>query len=143
MSLKNDGKLTEYLFDDLYTNTPGIVWYKFIDTFRARSFVPNQPADRLLIYNGQAWLVEIKSSIDKVRFPLKNISKKQVGYGRYWKTAGAKEIFIIHHLVTNKFYFVPFEQVDQWFREKVSSVKWEDLSIWQEDINYAFYTYSR
>lgn len=136
---KNDGKKTETLFDDLYKFKPGVVWYKFIDTKRARSFVPDQPADRLLIHNGQGWLVEIKSSIDPIRFPLKNISKKQVGHGRYWRTAGAKEVFIIHHLLTDKFYFVPFDIVDQWFKDKISSIKWGDLTVYEREITYEFY----
>ena len=143
MARNNDGKASEKIFDDLYTLKPGVVIYSFVDTFRARSFVPNQPADRLLIYEGQAWLVEIKSSMDTVRFPLKNISKKQVGYGRYWRTAGAKEVFISHHLVTDKFYFVPFNIVDEWFKDGVSSVKWDDILIWQEDRTYEFYNNNR
>jgi len=136
---RNDGKATEGLFDDLYIAKRGVIWYSFVDTFRARNFVPNQPADRLLIHEGQAWLVEIKSSIDPVRFPLKNISKKQVGHGRYWRTAGAEEVFIIHHILTNNFYFVPFRFVDEWFKESVSSVKWEDLIIFKEAKEYEFY----
>lgn len=137
--MRNDGKETEEIFDKIYEKKSGCVWYKFIDTYRARSFVPDQPADRLLIYRGQAWLVEIKSSMDKVRFPLKNISKKQIGHGRYWRRAGAKEVFIIHHLVTNKFYFVPFNYIDEAFREGRASIKWEELLIFQEDKEYAFY----
>lgn len=140
---RNNGKLSEKLFDDMYTFKPGVVVYSFVDTHRARNFVPTQPADRLLIYEGQAWLCEIKSSMDKVRFPLKNISKKQVGYGRFWRTAGAKEVFIIHHIVTDKFYFIPFNLVDEWFKEGVSSVKWDDILVWQEDNGYEFYNNRR
>jgi len=136
---KNDGKASEKIFDEIYKRKAGIVWYSFVDTFRARSFINAQPADRLLIYKGQAWLVEIKSTIDAVRFPLKNISKKQVGFGRYWRTAGALEVFIIHHLVTNKFYFIPFSLVDEWFKEGRSSIKWDELLVWQEDKEYEFY----
>ncbi len=138
---KNDGKASEKLFDDLYSLKPGVIWYSFVDTYRARNFVPTQPADRLLIHKGQAWLVEIKSSLDPVRFPLKNISKKQVGYGRYWRTAGVKEVFIIHHLLTNNFYFIPFKTIDEWFKEGRSSVKWDELIIWMEGKEYEFYNH--
>ncbi len=138
---KNDGKASEKLFDELYKKKVGIIWYSFIDTYRARSFVPTQPADRLLIHGGQAWLVEIKSTVDTVRFPTKNISKKQVGFGRFWRTAGVKEIFIIHHLVTNKFYFVPFREVDKWFKEGRASIKWDELLVWQEEKEYEFYNH--
>lgn len=140
---KNDGKDSEALFDDIYVTKHGIIWYKFVDTHRARSFVPTQPADRLLIHRGQAWLVEIKSSIDPVRFPFKNISKKQVGYGRYWRIAGAKEVFIIHHLITDNFYFVPFDIVDQWFKDSKASIKWEELLQFKEDKYYEFYNHLR
>jgi penicillin-binding protein-related factor A (putative recombinase) len=137
--MKNNGKETEKIFDDIYQTMPGIVWYKFVDSFRARNLITAQPADRLLIYQGQAWLVEIKSTIDEKRFPLKNISKKQVGAGRYWRAAGAKEYFIIHQKVWNKFYFVPFTIINDLFKEGRSSISWSELTVWEEDVNYKFY----
>jgi penicillin-binding protein-related factor A (putative recombinase) len=91
------------------------------------------------VYEGQAWLVEIKSSNDKARFPLKNISKKQVGHGRYWRTGGAKEIFIIHSIPTNEFFFVPFEFIDKQFREGKSSLKWLQLAPYRREPTYEFY----
>lgn len=136
---KNDGKATEKIFDDIYKNNPDIVWYKFVDTFRARSFVPDQPADRLLVSKGQAWLVEIKSSNDLARFPLKNISKKQIGHGRKWVLAGAKEIFIIHWIPRNKFFFVPFRFINKQFVAKKSSINWDDLLVFEEPKEYRFY----
>ncbi len=136
---KNDGKKSEKIFDGLYKTKSGVAWHSFVDSYRARSIVSAQPADRLLIYNGQAWLVEIKSTIDEARFPLKNISKKQVGFGRYWRTAGVKEIFIIHHLLWNKFYFVPFRFIDEAFIEKRSSIKWDELTVFEEEKEYEFY----
>ena len=137
--LKNDGKKTEKLFDEIFENKKDLVWYKFVDTFRARNLVPDQPADRLLIYKGQAWLVEIKSTIDTARFPLKNISKKQVGHGRFWNLAGAKEVFIIHNLVTDKFYFVPFKFINEAFKEGRSSIYWEEFEPFEERKEYEFY----
>lgn len=139
MISKNDGKSTEELFDDLYKNDSTIVWYKFVDTFRARNFVPDQPADRLLIYKSQTWLVEIKSSMDLVRFPLKNISKKQIGHGRKWQKAGAKEIFIIHNIPNNEFYFVPFKYIDELFKANQSSIKWDELLVFNEVKDYKFF----
>lgn len=139
MTSKNDGKSTEALFDELYENDSSIVWYKFVDTFRARNFVPDQPADRMLISNGQTWLVEIKSSIDLVRFPLKNISKKQVGHGRKWQKAGAKEVFIIHNIPNNDFYFVPFRYINEAFKASQSSIKWDELLVFKESKNYKFF----
>jgi penicillin-binding protein-related factor A (putative recombinase) len=138
---KNDGKETEKIFDDLYKTKPGIVWYQFTDTYKARNVVDAQPADRLLIYQGQAWLIEIKSTIDEKRFPLKNISKKQVGAGRYWQAAGAREYFIIHQKVWNKFYFVPFTIINDFFKEGRSSIFWDEIEMWAEPKDYKFYYY--
>ncbi len=137
--MRNSGKKTEAIFDDMYKNKLGIVWYKFTDTYAARNFVQAQPADRMLVHKGQVWLVEIKSTNDIARFPLKNISKKQVGFGRYWRAAGAKEVFIIHQIPWNKFYFVPFNFIDEKFKGKKASINWDEIEVFEREVDYEFY----
>lgn len=141
--MRNDGKETEKIFDDRYSHHKDVVWYKFVDTFRARNFVPDQPADRMLIYKGVVWLVEIKSTFDLARFPLKNISKKQIGHGRAWTRVGAKEIFIIHKVPRKEFFFVPFSFINTAFEEGRSSVSWDELEVFKEDRKYEFYNSGR
>jgi penicillin-binding protein-related factor A (putative recombinase) len=142
---KNDGKVTERLFDHYYTmqmeHNPDLVYYRFVDSNLAHSLtVGTQPADRLLIHKGQATLIELKSSIDPVRFPLKNISKKQIGYGRRWTTAGANSMFIIQKIdVVDKFFFLPFSEVHRKLKSKKASWRWEELAEFEKDYTWKFW----
>lgn len=141
---KNDGKQSEQLFDNHYkaimAATPDFVYYRFVDSSLARNFIQAQPSDRLIVYKGMAILVEIKSSNDPVRFPLKNISKKQIGYGRRWVMAGAKSMFIIHRILTNEFYFVPLSEVNAKVASSSSSWKWDELEAFKkEDFTWKFW----
>jgi penicillin-binding protein-related factor A (putative recombinase) len=141
---RNDGKKTEGLFDDFYKShmaqTPDFLYYRFVDANLAKSLtVGSQPADRLIIYKGHATLVEIKSSIDPVRFPLKNISKKQIGYGKRWIMAGASSMFIIHRMRTNEFFFLPFEEVYKKLQSKKASWRWEELTEFKKDYRWKFW----
>ena len=142
---RNDGKLTERLFDGRFVAESAIdknlVYYRFIDSSAARNMIQAQPADRLLIYKGQPILAEIKSSVDPDRFPLKNISKKQIGYGRRWVLAGAKSMFIIHRIQTNEFYFVPLTEVLKKFESKHKSWKWSELDYFKRTADYEFWKY--
>jgi len=141
--MRNDGKDTEKIFDNLYKEemalTKSFVFYKFIDTHAARNLVTNQPSDRLAIYNGQTYLVEIKSSNDVARFPLKNISSKQIGHAQRWSFAGAKSIFIIHRIPTNEFYFVPFSEVLAKAKSKKASWRWEELQFYKQCKEYKWW----
>lgn len=135
--MKNDGKATEKLFDSYFKSvmacTPEFVYYRFVDSSLARNIVQSQPSDRLVVYKGMAILVEIKSSVDPVRFPLKNISKKQVGYGRRWVMAGARSVFIIHNILTDEFYFVPLSEVNSKINSRSASWKWEELAKYKKE----------
>ncbi len=140
---KNDGKLTERIFDAQFKDETArdinFVYYKFIDSHAARNLVQNQPADRLIIYMGTVILTEIKSSYDPMRFPLKNISKKQIGTGRRWVAAGTKSMFIIHRLQTNEFFFVPLTEVLKKMDSGHKSWKWSELEYFKHEATYAFW----
>ena len=134
---------TEELFDNQFAmitlEDPKLVYYKFVDTRKARSFVGKQPADRLLLYSSYTWLVEIKSSMDMARFPLKNIKKSQVGFGRRWQLAGALSIFIIHKIPTQEFFFVPCDIIYNKMQKGSASFKWEDLLQYRRNFDYEFW----
>ena len=142
---KNDGKDTERLFDGAFVARAAVeldfLFYKFVDSHAARNLIGAQPADRLIMFRGQVYLTEIKSSIDPTRFPLKNISKKQIGYGKRWTGAGAKSIFIIHRLPTDEFFFVPLSEVTLRLGSRKASWLWSELEPFKHEVTYKFWLY--
>lgn len=143
--MKNNGKPTEKIFDNLYNARASVqlefMFYKFVDSSAARNMIQAQPADRMIMHKGHMWLVEIKSSMDPVRFPLKNISKKQIGYGKRWQGAGASSIFIIHRIETDEFFFVPLSEVLDKLKSKSASWHWSELEPFKNEAAYDFWQY--
>ena len=143
MRRKNDGKESEKLLDQYLKSTMSldkdIVFYKFVDSSAARNLINNQPADRLLIYKGKPILVEIKSSIDPDRFPLKNISKKQIGAARRWNLAGAKSMFIIHRKPTDEWYFLCLKTVWEKYESGKKSWLWSELEDKKQVMGFPFW----
>jgi len=145
MSRKNDGKESEKA---LFTELKRVMEYetnfivgRFADTHDARNFLPPAPSDYYITYNGTPCLVEVKSSVDPVRFPWKNISGKQLGFSRRYIKAGWCSLFVIHRVDLDIWYFVPFDFIWSQVKGGESSIKWEDLLNFKEDLEYKFWSY--
>lgn len=140
---KNNGKESEktYLgFLKAYMdNTPSFIVGRFPDTHDARNFLPPQPSDYYITSKGKSWLVEVKSSIDPKRFPLKNISGNQLGYAMRYIKAGWASMFVIHRMPTNEWFFVPFEVVITQFKSSKASFNWEDLMEFKNNLEFKFW----
>ncbi len=143
MSKRNDGKASEKLLflelKEVMKNETNFIVGRFADTHDARNFLPPAPSDYYITYDGIPCLVEVKSSIDPVRFPWKNISGTQLGFSKRYMRAGWQSIFPIHRVPLDVWYFVPFEFI--WIQVKggKSSIKWEDLENFREDLEYKFW----
>ncbi len=144
MSRKNDGKESEKIFfsnlKKVMDDTPKFIVGRFADTHDARNFLPPAPSDYYITYDSQPWLVEVKSSLDPVRFPWKNISGKQLGYSKRYIHAGWKSIFPIHRKELDVWYFVPFEFIWAHIKTGKASAKWEELDIFIQDLDYNFWS---
>lgn len=143
MSRRNNGKESERIFfgrlREVMAEEPTFIVGRFADTHDARNFLPPAPSDYYITSVGQPWLVEVKSSIDPVRFPWKNISPKQLGYSKRYIYAGWGSIFPIHRKELDVWYFVPFAFVWKQLKSGKSSIKWEDLDIFRRDLDFKFW----
>jgi len=143
MSRKNNGKISERL---LFKSLKEIMDYdvnfivgRFADTHDARNFLPPAPSDYYAAYKGTPWLVEVKSSIDPIRFPWKNISGKQLGFSKRYIKSGWRSIFPIHRVNLDIWYFLPFEFIWSQVKGGKSSIKWEELEQFRQDLDYKFW----
>ena len=141
---KNNGKEAEKNYLSVLKvymdSDPKFIYGRFTDTHDARSFVAPAPSDYYATYDSQPWLVEIKSSIDPARFPLKNISGSQLGFALRYSKAGWKSIFIIFSYNNLCWYFVPLAVVYEKFKSKNASWKWEELEPFKQDVNFKFWS---
>lgn len=141
---KNNGKGSEKAYleflKQVMATDPRFIVGRFPDTHDARNFLPTQPSDYYATFRGQAYLVEVKSSIDPVRFPLKNISSKQLGYAMRYIKAGWKSIFVINRVPTNEWFFIDFVAVLEQFKSSKASWKWEELEAFKKPINHNFWS---
>jgi len=141
--MKNNGmesqkKYLDYL-KDVMANDINFVIAEFVDTRKARNFVGPNPSDFFGCYKATPWLIEIKSSIDCARFPMKNIKGTQFGIGRRYRLSGWKYMFIIHQKLWNYWYFVPFDFVFDLYSKGHRSIKWEALKPFLKHKTYNFW----
>lgn len=145
MSRKNDGKESERIYFSELKKTmdldPNFIVGRFADTHDARNFLPPAPSDYYITFNGIACLVEVKSSLDPVRFPWKNISGTQLGFSKRYMRAGWQSVFPIHRKLLDVWYIVPFDFIWSQVKGGKSSIKWEDLENFREDLEYKFWRY--
>ncbi len=140
---KNNGKASEKIFfsqlKSIMDNDPKFIVGRFADTHDARNFLPPAPSDYYITYDGQPWLVEVKSSVDPIRFPWKNISGKQLGFSKRYIHAGWESIFPIHRVELGVWYFVPFKFIWAQMKGGKSSIKWDLLDIFRRDLEFEFW----
>lgn len=144
MSRRNDGKESEKIFftrlKEVMEDEPTFIVGRFADTHDARNFLPPAPSDYYVTYKGTPWLVEVKSSVDPVRFPWKNISGKQLGFSKRYMRAGWKSMFPIHRKELDVWYFLPFDFIWNQVRNSgKASIKWEDLEPFRNNTEYKFW----
>jgi penicillin-binding protein-related factor A (putative recombinase) len=140
---KNNGKPSEkeYLahLKCIMEANHEFIYGRFTDSSDARNLVQPAPSDYYITWRSQPWLVEVKSSVDLIRFPLKNISGSQLGFAMRYIKAGWRSMFILHHLPTQSWYFVPFSIVMDKFKSPAASWKWEELAKYKYEIKFEFW----
>lgn len=140
---RNNGKESEKYYlaqlKSIMDSTPKFIVGRFPDTHDARNFLPAQPSDYYITFSGTPWLVEVKSSIDPKRFPLKNISSKQIGFAMRYLKSGWKSMFVITRVTTNEWFYLPFEVVINQFMSKHASFTWEELVQYKHELNFNFW----
>ena len=131
----NDWKKAEKDFRDHWKRYgKNAVVFRLPDTAAAKAtggkgaFLQDQPADFLVIWRGEMFFAEVKFSTIKDKFPLQNISRKQVAHARRVIKAGGSYYF-----------FIKSYQYDQWFRvpaqyiltSNKAHLRWDELGEYQ------------
>jgi len=83
-----------------------------------------QPSDYIITENGEMYYAEMKSSTDKSRFALKNISSGQIGAAKRQIAAGGKYYFYLHQLSDDRWFKVPAQVL---LDTNKSSIRWDEL----------------
>jgi len=142
--MKNDGMASQKDYLDLLKEEMkydiNFIVHEFVDTRKARNFVESNPSDFFACYKSTPWLIEVKSSIDLARFPLKNIKGTQIGLGRRYMLSGWNYMFVIHHVIWDLWYFVPFDFIYKTYMSKKRSISWKDLKPFTKQKKYKFWS---
>ena len=130
--MQNDGIASQKQFfefmKECMDKDPSFTVGEFADSRKARNFVAPNPSDYYACYKETPWLVEIKSSVDLQRFPFKkNIKGTQFGIGRRYMLSGWKYMFVIHHVIWDRWFFVPFKVFYDLLERGESSIPWDFL----------------
>jgi len=141
--MKNDGMASQKFYldylKDIMAKDISFVVSEFVDTRKARNFVGPNPSDFFACYRSSPWLIEIKSTVDCARFPMKNIKGTQFGIGRRYRLSGWKYMFVIHNIIWDSWYFVPFDYLFKLYSDGNRSVKWDSLKPFVREYKYKFW----
>jgi len=136
---RNDGKEAETLIRDCFeklqmdANSTYVRLYDTTSAGAKGNFIPEQPADFIIQYEGRASLVEVKSS--NVHTSLSKISLKgfitpsQLLGVRTWTRAKAKSFFIFYSITTKLFEFWKGEDILSAIRDKRRVKKCSAIAI--------------
>lgn len=106
---RNDGKVLEKALQDAladYQKRHRAKWHRFYDTHSARSILPQQPGDFMLLVPGASILIEAKSTDDGT--PLLDMirssksGRTQIAEHRIWHRAGHPSVYIWGDLRTKE-----------------------------------------
>jgi len=140
----NDGMASQRIYLELLKDEMkfdiNFVVSEFVDTRKARNFVAANPSDLFACYKAAPWLIEVKSTIDRARFPMKNIKGTQFGIGRRYRLSGWNYMFVIHHVSWDTWYFVPFDFMYEKSTSGIKSLKWEDLKVFAKNKDHKFWS---
>lgn len=142
--MKNSGKSSESLFENTFNSVYGT--RAFVQQFYDAAYLhgmnrrpvkaPDQPADRLVTANGETFYAEIKSVTNGTSFPFSMIKPGQLKAARLQTLAGGLYNFFVHDLATDTFYLVPASQVLSTLAAGKKSLKWNEMTIWQDYETY-------
>lgn len=133
--MKNTGKGAEQIFDDSWARLGKQAFvFKFSDTAELRGLNKGksliaraQPSDRLLVYKGETYFAEIKSTIDPDRFKFSLLRSSQGFAAAAALAAGGAYYVFIHNMDQDRWYRLPYEAIQQAKARKAGSLTWAEL----------------
>lgn len=131
---KNTGKPSEKIFDDHFTFLGKKAYvHAFTDASEVNGMnrghrrimnVKAQPADRLVVLDGEMFLAEVKSSVSKDdRFDFKLLRITQGSAAAQALAAGGQYWVYYHHLSTDEWFRFPYSLVSEAKAAGVSSLQ--------------------
>ena len=137
--MKNTGRDSEEIFDAHFALL-GKRAYVFVFTDsaevngmnkgRGRIGVKAQPADRLVVLDGQMFLAEVKSSVSKDdRFDFKLLRTGQTSAAKQTLAAGGEYWVYYHHLATDEWFRFSYSFVETFKKIGSSSIPLERLRV--------------
>lgn len=117
--MKNTGRPSEDIFDAHFLLMGKRAYvHVFTDSAEVRGMnkkavmVKAQPADRLVVCDGEMFLAEVKSSVSSYdRFDFKLLRTGQGSAAAQTEAAGGKYLIYYHHLSTNEWFCFPYNLV--------------------------------
>lgn len=136
----HDWKSAEKDFEDHFDRYgKGAFVFRFTDTAMAKAiagsgaFIPPQPADYLVLVEGQLFFAEVKSTVDRTSFHFSNIRKGQIAASRRITAAGGVYLFFIKSQELDQWYCVPAQVIHTTLRQK-KSMTWNELEPYKYDL---------
>lgn len=132
--MRNTGKPSEQIFDDAWKRLGKKAYvFTFTDTARARGrsksmvTIEAQPADRLLVYEGEISFAEIKSTTDERAFRFSLLRKSQSFAAAATMAAGGRYDVFLHALAYDRWYRIPYRVIAEAKASGKGSISFFDL----------------
>lgn len=134
---KNNGVSSEEAFEKKIQKLHGKDCYlhQMVDSKQARNKVKSNPSDWVVTINGVTAYAEVKSCSNETSFPFSNFTKGQMNGMTRQSRAGGKYWIFIHHITTDKWYWIDGYTVLSTIDNGKKSLSWKELENhkWEED----------
>lgn len=111
--------------------------FRLTDTAMSKAtgggFVAAQPADYVVVVQGQWFFAEVKATKDDKAFHFKNIRKGQIAASRRTVAAGGTYLFFVKSMVLDRWHCIPAEVVHTTLRQK-KSMTWDELEMFKYEV---------
>lgn len=134
--VKNNGVSSEEIFEETFQRLYGksVFLHQMVDSKQARNKVKSNPADWVVTCNHDMAYAEVKSCSGETSFPFSNFTKGQLnGMVRQTKAGGLYWIFI-HHITTDKWYWIEAKTVLDTIDKGKKSLSWKELKPYEWEI---------
>lgn len=100
-----------------------------------KAFLPAQPADYIVVCDGEMYFAEVKTTTDRDAFHFSNIQKEQMASSRRAVAAGGIFLFFIHSGAHNQWFCVPAQLIHQTMLvEKRKHLKWSEIGKYRYEL---------
>lgn len=128
--MKNTGRPSEDIFDAAWAFLGKAAHvYVFTDASAAtglnktRTFIPAQPSDRIVTFEGAIHFAEVKSTSTEVeRFEFKLLKKTQRAFATQILTAGGAYFVYMHFIQTDEWFKIPYSLIETYKNNDKSSI---------------------